>query len=301
MLFLIMSVVLVVSIIALRLPHIHFDVLITALATYGPASILFLYWFQTFFDKPAAAQLVTGLALVLGPFIVGGIILGVGLASEWTPTQMDHALKITFIFPSAAIFIPLVIQYLNEINNFKIDGTSFFWISIGLAFGHLGMVILTQILNSYGLFNRVFESAVLPINPPDSDVDSNVVQVNQYVRSKEWMQDPDATLVASGLRKVYKGFTAVNSVSFECKKGSVFALLGANGSGKSSCINMLTAEVKPSQSVQSQYDPTIEHTAYIDKFDVVKNPLDCYHNVGVCPQFDALSLELTGRQTLNFY
>jgi len=49
----------------------------------------------------------------------------------------------------------------------------------------------------------------------------------------------------SGLRKSFGSKIAVNDVSFEVKKGSLFAFLGTNGAGKSTTINCLTTLMSP--------------------------------------------------------
>jgi len=41
------------------------------------------------------------------------------------------------------------------------------------------------------------------------------------------------------LSKFYRGFKAVNDLSFSVKKGMVFGLLGANGAGKSTTIECI--------------------------------------------------------------
>lgn len=65
---------------------------------------------------------------------------------------------------------------------------------------------------------------------------------------------------------------------------------------------MLVGELWASKSTQSKsYPQQVEHTAYIYGQDIVKQNKDCYKHVGYCPQFDALSKELTGRQTLQLY
>jgi ABC-2 type transport system ATP-binding protein len=43
-----------------------------------------------------------------------------------------------------------------------------------------------------------------------------------------------------GLTKKFKDFVAVNNISFDVKKGEIFAFLGPNGAGKSTTIKMLT-------------------------------------------------------------
>jgi len=42
------------------------------------------------------------------------------------------------------------------------------------------------------------------------------------------------------LQKGYKGVPVLHDVSFTVERGKVFALLGANGSGKTTTINILT-------------------------------------------------------------
>lgn len=43
----------------------------------------------------------------------------------------------------------------------------------------------------------------------------------------------------------FGGLIAVNSVSFELKKGDLFGLIGPNGAGKTTCFNLITGVYKP--------------------------------------------------------
>jgi len=52
-------------------------------------------------------------------------------------------------------------------------------------------------------------------------------------------------LVVDGLVKRFGGFTAVNNVSFEVRKGEILGLIGPNGSGKSTIFNMLSGTFPP--------------------------------------------------------
>ena len=49
----------------------------------------------------------------------------------------------------------------------------------------------------------------------------------------------DAALTVSGLRKSYGSIDAVRGVSFEVRRGEIFALLGPNGAGKTTVIEIL--------------------------------------------------------------
>src|SRR5215469_12803872 len=49
----------------------------------------------------------------------------------------------------------------------------------------------------------------------------------------------------SNLVKQFGDFTAVNNISFEVKRGEIFAFLGPNGAGKTTTIRMLTTLLHP--------------------------------------------------------
>jgi ABC-2 type transport system ATP-binding protein len=54
-----------------------------------------------------------------------------------------------------------------------------------------------------------------------------------------------AVLEADNLTKKFGDVTAVDNVSFSVEKGSLFGLLGPNGSGKTTMIKMLTGQTRP--------------------------------------------------------
>ena len=49
-----------------------------------------------------------------------------------------------------------------------------------------------------------------------------------------------------GLSKSFKGFTAVEDVSFSVRRGHIHALIGPNGAGKTTFFNLLTRFLEPS-------------------------------------------------------
>jgi branched-chain amino acid transport system ATP-binding protein len=55
----------------------------------------------------------------------------------------------------------------------------------------------------------------------------------------------DVILETYGLRKEFRGFTAVNGVDLRVRRGSVHALIGPNGAGKTTCFNLLTHFLTP--------------------------------------------------------
>lgn len=60
------------------------------------------------------------------------------------------------------------------------------------------------------------------------------------------MQRSDETLLeVRGLSKNFSGFTAVNNVSFDVRKGEILGLIGPNGSGKSTTFGLIAGAVRP--------------------------------------------------------
>jgi branched-chain amino acid transport system ATP-binding protein len=52
-------------------------------------------------------------------------------------------------------------------------------------------------------------------------------------------------LEVEGLAKSYRGFVAVNGVSFTLGVGEMLALIGPNGAGKTTCFNMINGQIPP--------------------------------------------------------
>ncbi len=55
----------------------------------------------------------------------------------------------------------------------------------------------------------------------------------------------DPIIEASGLTKSFRGFHAVNGISLSVERGSIHALIGANGAGKTTCFNLLSKFLQP--------------------------------------------------------
>ena len=92
------------------------------------------------------------------------------------------------------------------------------------------------------------------------------------------------------LTKKFNGFTAVDNISFEVKKGELFGLLGPNGAGKTTTINMLSTILTPT----SRY-------AKVCGYDIVKERDDVRRNIGIVFQEPALDNKLTGKENLEFH
>ena len=57
----------------------------------------------------------------------------------------------------------------------------------------------------------------------------------------------DTILATQGLTKEFKGFVAVNGVDLEIRRGTIHALIGPTGAGKTTCFNLLTHFLTPTR------------------------------------------------------
>jgi ABC-2 type transport system ATP-binding protein len=90
-----------------------------------------------------------------------------------------------------------------------------------------------------------------------------------------------------GLQKSFKQLHVLKGVDFEVKQGTIFALLGSNGAGKTTIVKILTTLLK--QDVG---------TAAVNGFDVATNPDSVRHSISLTGQFAAVDEILTGRENL---
>jgi ABC-2 type transport system ATP-binding protein len=89
------------------------------------------------------------------------------------------------------------------------------------------------------------------------------------------------------LVKGYKGVPVLHDVSFTVGRGTVFALLGANGSGKTTTINILTTLIRADGG-----------TASVAGFDVAEQPSKVREQISLTGQFAAVDDVLTARENL---
>ena len=90
-----------------------------------------------------------------------------------------------------------------------------------------------------------------------------------------------------GLQKSYEKLHVLKGVDFEVEKGSIFALLGSNGAGKTTIIKILTTLLKQDSG-----------TAIVNGFDVAAKPDDVRQSISLTGQFAAVDEILTGRENL---
>jgi ABC-2 type transport system ATP-binding protein len=90
-----------------------------------------------------------------------------------------------------------------------------------------------------------------------------------------------------GLEKSYKELRVLRGVDFEVPRGSIFALLGANGAGKTTVVNILSTLLKADAG-----------TVSVNGFDVATQPANVRESISLTGQFAAVDEILTGRENL---
>ncbi|GAA3574490.1 ABC transporter ATP-binding protein [Nonomuraea rosea] len=90
-----------------------------------------------------------------------------------------------------------------------------------------------------------------------------------------------------GLQKSYKELQVLRGVDFEVARGSIFALLGSNGAGKTTAVKILSTLLKADAG-----------TASVHGFDVATQPADVRESISLTGQFAAVDEILSGRENL---
>ena len=96
-----------------------------------------------------------------------------------------------------------------------------------------------------------------------------------------------AAVEALGLSRAYDDVLAVDGVDLSIRRGELFALLGPNGSGKTTTIGMLCCLLRPDGG-----------TAEVLGRDVRRDPLGVKSVISVVPQETAVAEHLTGLENM---
>ena len=92
-----------------------------------------------------------------------------------------------------------------------------------------------------------------------------------------------------GLTKRYGDLCALDGLSLSIDDGELFALLGPNGSGKTTTIEILTGQREPTAG-----------SATVLGMDPAENPLDVRRSIGILPEREDPPSFLTPREYLEF-
>src|ERR1022692_1139033 len=98
---------------------------------------------------------------------------------------------------------------------------------------------------------------------------------------------PVQAIRVQGLEKSYKEVRVLRGVDFEVARGSIFALLGSNGAGKTTVVNILSTLLKADAG-----------TATVNGFDVAAQGAQVRESISLTGQFAAVDEILSGRENL---
>ena len=90
-----------------------------------------------------------------------------------------------------------------------------------------------------------------------------------------------------GLEKSFKELEVLRGVEFEVERGSIFALLGSNGAGKTTVVRILSTLLRADAG-----------TASVNGFDVATQAADVRESISLTGQFAAVDDILSGRENL---
>jgi ABC-2 type transport system ATP-binding protein len=100
-------------------------------------------------------------------------------------------------------------------------------------------------------------------------------------------QSADPAIRVRGLEKSYKERHVLRGVDFDVARGSIFALLGSNGAGKTTIIRILSTLLRPDAG-----------TATVDGSDVAAEAQRVRESISLTGQFAAVDEVLSGRENL---
>lgn len=96
-------------------------------------------------------------------------------------------------------------------------------------------------------------------------------------------------LKIENLSKKFGKLQALKDLNIEIEKGSVYSLIGPNGSGKTTTIKIITGLVKPDSG-----------DVYINNRSIAKDPRNAKKYIGYVPDEPFVYGKLTGREILQF-
>ena len=95
---------------------------------------------------------------------------------------------------------------------------------------------------------------------------------------------------AKSITKKFKKFVAVDSISFEPRKGEIFGLLGLNGAGKTTTQRIISTVFRPTSG-----------EALVNGFSITNEASKVRKSIGFVPTEVGLYDRLTGREVVRYF
>ena len=275
--------------------------LIALFMIHGPAICGFTYLLTFFFRTAAGAQIIT----IFVMFILGLGLSITALVLRFIVSTHDlHMSTLRYIF---VLFPPCALgEGMNNLalRNYYADielggnreYSVFDWNICGLNILVMGIesvvfLALTILVDYASTLPSIQQMMDKKTDLPDGDGKDDDVLAEEALVAEGGDAVRSSPVLISDVKKCYpSGNYAVKGVSLAIPHGECFGLLGVNGAGKSSLLNMLSGEFCPTSG-----------QAFLAGHNVLTDMAKCRYHIGFCPQFDAIYDLLTAREHLNFY
>lgn len=120
--------------------------------------------------------------------------------------------------------------------------------------------------------------------------DYSIRQIANYDHEESEPSQLKPGIQIKDLCKSFGSFKAVNNLSLNIFEDQITVLLGFNGSGKTTSMNIMTGMIPPSSG-----------TAFVDGFDIRTQTEEARRSLGLCPQKDVLFKDLTVVEHIIFF
>lgn len=178
---------------------------------------------------------------------------------------------------TGAIFGTVVITFVTEILRNLEAGPQIFNIDLPYIYGTttigIGLMILfTMYFKREGFFGTFeWERYCFRNHPPPAG------SARSYM--KDTRGDNKRIIVAKDISKVFDGLTALDSVNLELEQGKIYGLIGPNGSGKTTFVNVLTGVL-----------PVTDGIFELDGRDITREKSNRIAKMGIARSFQNIRL-----------
>eukprot|EP01132_Coremiostelium_polycephalum_P010659 gene10659-13056_t len=251
---------------------------------------IFKYWYveiSTFLDAPKTAGGASSIILILG--------IGISALYQFYLKKKVNGIKY-FLF----LFSPVSFgEFLSAMADGEVNKTGLSWSNSSFTIS-IGYLILDFFLYSllawytieiyqgeYGtgkgwLFFLSRDYWMVPQSISGGRANQTGISIRNLSKKYKFSNSKDTPNIKNKL--------AVNDLSFDIRPGTIFALLGHNGAGKSTTIGMLTGLMPPTSG-----------DAYINGLSVTKQMDLIRQQIGLCPQHNILYKQLTCAEHLRLF